>query len=129
MVRGTQEGGDPRWPLETHATLKHYTAYSIETDRFGVSENVSTYDLFDSFLPQHQAGFQQGKAAGVMCSYMSMNGVPSCANDFILNHMIREVWGRPERCGESTVPSQTTSLASKTLASAPHYRPPPVRSH
>ena len=96
VVRGTQEGGDPRWPLKTHATLKHYTAYSIETNRFGVSENVSTYDLFDSFLPQYQAGFQQGKAAGVMCSYMSMNGVPSCANDFILNHMIRGVWGRPD---------------------------------
>lgn len=31
-----------------------------------------------------------------MCSYMSINGVPSCANEFILKHMIREEWGMPE---------------------------------
>lgn len=43
-----------------HATLKHYTAYSVETDRFGFDGNVSQYDLFDSYLPQYQAGFQRG---------------------------------------------------------------------
>ena len=31
-----------------------------------------------------------------MCSYMSINGIPSCANEFILNHMVREVWGMPD---------------------------------
>ena len=29
---GMQEGDDPKWPLKIHATLKHYTAYSIETN-------------------------------------------------------------------------------------------------
>ena len=141
VVRGMQEGDDPAYPLLIHATLKHYTAYSIETDRFGVSGNVSSYDLFDSFLPQYRAGFVEGKAGGAMCSCkywplhttrasngrprpchpcpaplwwpslsppppppppclmvtdMSMNHVPSCANDGILNTMVRSTWGRED---------------------------------
>jgi len=72
VVRGIQEGDDPRWPLKIHATLKHYTAYSVETNRFGFIGNVSTYDVYDSFLPQYALAFQKGRAAGVMCSYMSM---------------------------------------------------------
>eukprot|EP00039_Didymoeca_costata_P008454 m.112515 g.112515 ORF g.112515 m.112515 type:complete len:776 (+) comp14090_c0_seq3:191-2518(+) len=93
VVHGMQNGSDPKWPLLIHATLKHYTAYSVETNRFGFSGNVSTYDLFDSFLPQYEAGFTRGQAGGAMCSYMSMNGIPSCANEFILNHMVRNEWG------------------------------------
>ena len=30
-----------------------------------------------------------------MCSYASINGVPSCANDYLLNKLIRDVWKRP----------------------------------
>jgi beta-glucosidase-like glycosyl hydrolase len=44
-VRGMQEGDDPNWPLKIHATLKHYTAYSVETNRFGFIGNASTYLL------------------------------------------------------------------------------------
>jgi beta-glucosidase-like glycosyl hydrolase len=66
-VRGMQEGEDPKWPLKIHATLKHYTAYSVETDRLGFIGNVSTHDVYDSFLPQYAAAFTRGQAAGVMC--------------------------------------------------------------
>ena len=68
MVRGMQQSGDARWPLKIHATLKHYTAYSVESDRFGFSGNTTLHDLFDSFLPQYRAGFVDGGAAGAMCS-------------------------------------------------------------
>ena len=77
-----QEGDDPKWPLKIHATLKHYTvcrappsppdgaldsspcmqAYSVETNRFGFIGNASTYDVYDSFLPQYAAAFEQGHA-------------------------------------------------------------------
>eukprot|EP01046_Picozoa_sp_COSAG06_P023573 COSAG06_NODE_1880_length_8152_cov_2.699739_1_plen_50_part_00 len=40
-----QEGDDPNWPLKIHATLKHYTAYSVETNRFGFIANASRYLL------------------------------------------------------------------------------------
>jgi beta-D-xylosidase 4 len=30
---------------------------------------------------------------GVMCSYNAINGVPSCANDWLLNDTLRTAWG------------------------------------
>eukprot|EP00040_Diaphanoeca_grandis_P016335 m.84243 g.84243 ORF g.84243 m.84243 type:complete len:798 (+) comp25726_c0_seq1:98-2491(+) len=115
VVRGMQEGDDPKYPLLIHSTLKHYTAYSIETNRFAVSGNVSSYDLFDSFLPQYEAGFVEGKAGGAMCSYMSMNNVPSCANDGILNKMVRETWGREDAL------IVTDCFAVESMVDANHY--------
>jgi beta-glucosidase-like glycosyl hydrolase len=89
---------------------RSYTAYSVETDRFGFIGNASTYDVYDSFLPQYAIAFRVGKAAGVMCSYMSLRisaadapatqpppaAHPSCASEFLLNHMVREQWGQEE---------------------------------
>ena len=31
--------------------------------------------------------------SGLMCSYNSVNGVPSCANDWLLNDVARGEWG------------------------------------
>ena len=41
-------------------------------------------------------GFKQGNAAGVMCSYMSINGTPSCASNLLLNGLVREKWGQTD---------------------------------
>jgi hypothetical protein len=30
------------------------------------------------------------------CSYNAENGVPSCANGWLLNEVLRERWGRPD---------------------------------
>lgn len=84
-----------------------YTAYSVETNRFGFIGNVSTYDVYDSYLPQYAVAFQKGRAAGAMCSYMSMRvedadapatqpappAHPNCASEFLLNNMVRKKWG------------------------------------
>lgn len=34
----------------------------------------------------------EGKAKGIMCSYNSVDGIPSCASPF-LYHIIRDLWG------------------------------------
>lgn len=31
-----------------------------------------------------------------MCSYASVNGVPSCASGLLLNTLVRKEWGRPD---------------------------------
>ncbi len=36
-----------------------------------------------------QWGSPEAKPAGVMCSYAAENGVPSCANDWLLNKVLR----------------------------------------
>ena len=54
--------------MKIHASLKHYTAYSVESDRSGIDEIISTFDIHDSYLPQYERAFVKGRAAGVMCS-------------------------------------------------------------
>lgn len=39
---------------------------------------------------------QQGNASGVMCSYNGENGVPSCANEWLLTEVLRKQWGRED---------------------------------
>ena len=76
------------------AYLKHFTAYSTEANRGHDSYNISTFDLFDSYLAQYEIAFKEGGASGVMCSYDAENGRPSCANGFILNDVIRGRWNQ-----------------------------------
>jgi beta-glucosidase-like glycosyl hydrolase len=98
-VQGMQQvkagkGGKP--VMKMLSSLKHYTAYSVETSRFTFSANVTDFTLHDSNLPQYQAAFMRGNASGAMCSYFAPNGVSSCGNEYLLNDRIRTAWGRPD---------------------------------
>ena len=94
-VRGLQAGPDPKY-TKVLATLKHFTAYSVENNRGHDSADISAYDLADSYLRQFEMGFVEGRAAGVMCSYNLIDGTPNCANPALLNGKIRGEWGRPD---------------------------------
>ena len=43
-------------------------------------------------MPAYEQAFVEGKATGAMCSYNAINGAPSCANDYILNDVVRGMW-------------------------------------
>ena len=47
----------------------------------------------DYYLPAFRAVIESSSSSSVMCSYNQINGVPSCGNSFLLNHMLREEWG------------------------------------
>lgn len=49
-------------------------------------------DYADSYLPAFRACVERGKASSIMCSYNSINGVPSCANKELLTDVARGVW-------------------------------------
>ena len=51
-----QVGEDQKY-LKMAAGLKHYIAYSVETDRKSFIPNITTFDLWDTYLPQFQRGF------------------------------------------------------------------------
>jgi beta-D-xylosidase 4 len=72
-------------------TLKHWAGYTVETDRSGYNSVITPFDLADSYLPAFRAAVRDGKAAGVMCSYNSINGVPTCA-DTRLTQILRGTW-------------------------------------
>ena len=90
-----QEGEDSRY-AKMLSGLKHYACYSMETKRTYRSVKVSMFDLWDTYLPQYKAGFVDGNAHEVMCSYASINGVPSCANSYLLNDVMRQKWNRSD---------------------------------
>lgn len=50
-------------------------------------------DLVDSYMRPFQACVEKGKVSSLMCSYNAVNGVPSCANDWLLKTIARENWG------------------------------------
>ncbi|TMW63837.1 hypothetical protein Poli38472_002778 [Pythium oligandrum] len=94
-TRGLQEGPDERY-LQAVVTLKHWIAYSYEhyagVDRMEFDAIVSKYDFADTYFPAFRASVVQGNAKGIMCSYNSLNGVPTCSNDQ-LTGILREHLG------------------------------------
>ena len=48
--------------------------------------------MADTYLPAFRKAVKDGKAAGMMCSYNAINGVPTCAST-ALSTLLRDVWG------------------------------------
>ena len=95
---------DPSDPghVMASACCKHYVANSMEHtteldgemhDRQEVDTVVSQQDLIDSYMAPFQSCVELGRVTGLMCSYNSVNGVPSCANEWLLDTVARKEWG------------------------------------
>jgi beta-D-xylosidase 4 len=46
-------------------------------------------------LPAFERALKEGGATGVMCSYNGVNGSPLCANNYLLNQVLRQKWDLP----------------------------------
>jgi beta-glucosidase-like glycosyl hydrolase len=87
--------------IQASACCKHYAANSMEHTteggqthtRHDFSATISQQDLVDSYLFPFQACVEKGKVSGLMCSYNSINGVPSCASPWLLDEVARKDWG------------------------------------
>ena len=49
--------------------------------------------MYETYLPQFERVVREGKVAGVMGAYNSVNGVPCCASSFLLDDLLRKQWG------------------------------------
>ena len=82
-------------------TCKHYVANSMEHttevgvthDRAEFNASVPMQDLVGEYMVPFQACVEKGASSGLMCSYNAVNGVPSCANPWLLNQVARGEWG------------------------------------
>lgn len=91
FVRGLQ-GDDPKY-LKVVSTVKHFAVHSgPEPERHGFDAQISQKDLRETYLPAFRATILDGKAAGVMCAYNSLNGQPACASDELLGQILRGEW-------------------------------------
>ena len=95
-ITGLQGGVDPQ-TLKIVATPKHYAGYDLENwdghSRLGNDLKITQQDLAEYYTPQFLASVRYAKARSLMCSYNAVNGVPSCANSFFLQTLLRDAWG------------------------------------
>eukprot|EP01079_Euglenida_sp_SAG-EU17-18_P000529 gene529-377_t len=84
FVQGAQTGQDPRY-LKMVVTLKHFAVYSYESytgqNRGAFDSQVDDYNFWDGYMRMWELPVTDAHAAGVMCSYNSINGVPACASE------------------------------------------------
>ena len=91
FVRGLQ-GEDPKY-LKATACAKHFAVHSgPEPSRHSDNFNPSAYDLWDTYLPAFKELIVNANVAGVMCAYNAVNTQPCCANDFLMNDLLRNKW-------------------------------------
>ena len=104
--QGLQEGEDKSRMLVA-ITIKHFVANSVEglwTDdgkswgtknatigRHTINVNISKYSLQDTYWTSFNMAISKGSAAGVMCSYNSVRGTPTCLDP--LQKAARDAWG------------------------------------
>jgi xylan 1,4-beta-xylosidase len=91
LIPGLQGGLDPQYKTII-ATCKHYAAYDIETGRNGNDLNPTQQDLAEFYSPPFKTCIRDAKAGAAMCSYNAVDGIPSCANRYLLQNVIREHW-------------------------------------
>jgi beta-glucosidase len=103
-VEGIQSTG-------TMADLKHVTAYSQETARHILDQQVPTRALAEVFNPPYEEAIQQAHVASIMCSYGSVNGVNDCSDPTVYADLAS--WGFTGfvRSDLAAVPGQDTASA------------------
>ncbi|KAL1969892.1 hypothetical protein VTN77DRAFT_7401 [Rasamsonia byssochlamydoides] len=95
LIDGLQNGIGPANP-KIVATCKHFAAYDLEdwdgNERYGFNAVVSTQDLSEYYLPPFKSCARDAKVDALMCSYNAVNGVPSCADSYLLEAILRDHW-------------------------------------
>jgi beta-glucosidase len=87
------QGNDPKY-LKIIATPKHFAVHSgPEPLRHKFNAVVSNRDLYETYFPAFKASIQEGKACSVMGAYSALDGIPDCANKFLLTDLLRNKWG------------------------------------
>lgn len=92
FVNGLQ-GNHPKY-LKAAACAKHFAVHSgPELTRHSDNFNPSSYDLWDTYLPAFQELVTNAGVAGIMCAYNAVNTQPCCANNLLMQDILREKWG------------------------------------
>ncbi|KAJ6584709.1 glycoside hydrolase family 3 protein [Mycena capillaripes] len=99
LIQGLQGGIDPP-QFKIVADCKHFAGYDIENWegnlRFAFNAIITQQDLSEFYLPPFQSCVRDAKVGSVMCSYNAVNGVPSCGDTFLLQTILRDLWGFDE---------------------------------
>src|SRR2546426_3108857 len=76
------------------ATAKHFAAHGQPEGGTNIAPaNYSDRALREFFLPSFKAAVTEGGIMSVMASYNEIDGVPSHANSWLLEKVLRQEWG------------------------------------
>ena len=91
-IRGYQQD-DLSQPTSVAACVKHFAAYgAAEAGRDYNTTDISQSRLHQVYLPPYKAAVEAG-AATIMSAFNALNGVPSSANPYLMQHVLRDDWG------------------------------------
>ncbi|KAJ7432351.1 glycoside hydrolase family 3 protein [Mycena latifolia] len=124
LIDGLQGGIDPPH-FKVAADCKHFAGYDVENWmgnlRFSFNAIISTQDLSEFYLPPFQSCVRDAKVASVMCSYNAVNGIPSCADTYLLQTILRDLWGFDQnRWVTSDCDAISNFIDHKFVADLPH---------
>lgn len=92
-VRGYQ-GSDLAAKNTVATCVKHYVTYgAAESGRDYNAADMSEARLREVYLPPYQAAFVDSKAASVMASFNTLNGVPLSCNKQLLRDVLKTEYG------------------------------------
>lgn len=93
-IRGFQGDGPALGKERIFATLKHFAAHGQpESGTNAGPANYSERALREQFLYPFEVGIREAGAMSVMPSYNEIDGVPSHANEWLLERVLRQEWG------------------------------------
>lgn len=93
-VKGFQGDGDFIANDKVLTTLKHMTGHGQPESGMNVGPaQLPERILREVFFPPFEAAVKEANAASVMASYNEIDGIPSHANSWLLNEVLREEWG------------------------------------
>ncbi|MEL7159149.1 MAG: glycoside hydrolase family 3 N-terminal domain-containing protein [Bacteroidota bacterium] len=89
------QGDDDKWDEgEVFATLKHMAGHGEPEGGNNIAPaNISERTLREVFLYPFRYIVQNGNVRNIMASYNEVNGIPSHANGWMLNDLLRDEWG------------------------------------
>ncbi|MDG3581072.1 glycoside hydrolase family 3 C-terminal domain-containing protein [Galbibacter pacificus] len=91
FIQGLQ-GDNPKY-LKLVATAKHFAVHNgPEISRHSDDFDVSDKDLNETYLPAFDAAVNEANVQSIMCAYNAFRGVPCCANNLLLDSVLRKKW-------------------------------------
>ena len=102
FVHGAQNnsrGGstDAAGHLQAGTCCKHFAVYDMEGNagapsRVYFDAKINARDMWETYMPAFKACVKTARSSHVMCSYNSLNGVPTCGNKGLLTTVLRDTW-------------------------------------
>ncbi len=74
------------------ANVKHYLANNQETNRETINEIIAERPLHEIYMPAFEAAVKEAHVASVMCAYPRVNGAYNCANQTLLQDVLKRDW-------------------------------------